>query len=347
MKLKNKGRHINIPIFIPHLGCPNICVFCDQRNISGRETPIGARDIGKVIEEWIKTASPNDDVELAFFGGSFTGIPREEMTAYLEAAHGYVRSGAVSGIRISTRPDYIDNGILDILERYGVKVIELGVQSMNDDILLRSKRGHTVKDVEEAARLIKKRGFVLGIQIMPGLPGDTPETSLETALKVISLEPGLVRVYPAVVLKNTELETYFWQGLYKPLSVDEAVSICAGIVPLFRSAGISVVRIGLHYSEALEDSVVAGPFHPALGEMVESRILLDRIIRIIEEKGLENSGKILILTWKGAVSRTLGHKHANTEALKKRYGYAQVIIREGDCPAGSIDVAAYAGGDSP
>lgn len=268
------------------------------------------------------------------------------MISYLEAAREYVDKGIIGGIRISTRPDYIDDEILDILKDYGVKVIELGVQSMMDAVLHLSKRGHTARDVEYASELIKKRGFTLGIQVMPGLPMDTLETSLETVERVIALKPELVRIYPAVVLKGTELETLYNEGLYKPLTLEEAVTWCARMVPLFRRAGIRVVRLGLHYSEVLADSVVSGPFHPAFGEMTESRILLDRIDRIIEEKGLKDCRGILIQTWRGALSRTLGHKHVNTNALRDRYGYKQVIVREDDCPPGEIRVLPNDRGES-
>lgn len=341
---EKKRRHINIPVFIPHLGCPNTCVFCDQRNISGRDRPVEVQDVGSIIEEWVSTASANDEIELAFFGGSFTGIPRDEMIAYLEAAHDYVKKGVISGIRISTRPDYIDDEILDILKDHGVKVIELGVQSMMDTVLRLSRRGHTVQDVVHASELIKKRGFTLGIQIMPGLPSDTIDTSLKTAEMVIALKPEIVRIYPAVVLKGTELETLYKAGLFKPLTIEEAVTWCSIMVPLFRRAGILIVRLGLHYSEVLADSVVAGPFHPAFGEMVESGILLDRISRIIEDKRLDCEG-IAIQTWKGALSKTLGHKRANITALKERYGYKHIVVKESDCLPGEIRVLKYDRGE--
>lgn len=334
------GRHVNIPVFVPHMGCPNTCVFCDQRRISGTISPLATEDVRKTVERYLATTSNADYREIAFFGGSFTGIPRHRMIAYLEVAKEYVDRGAVDSIRLSTRPDYIDHEVLDILKSYGVGVIELGVQSMNDGVLAMSRRGHTAEDVERAVRMIRAFGFEYGIQIMPGLPGDTLEKSLETARKVIELAPGQVRIYPAVVLKDTEMERMFREGVYAPLTLEEAVAWCALMVPMFREAGIRILRLGLHYSELLEDAVVAGPFHPAFGEMVEARIILDRLMDIIEEKSLDSSDRIGIHTWKGALSKTVGHRKTNLKALKEKYGYREIRVEEWDLPPGTLQVFA-------
>lgn len=339
------GRHINIPIFIPHMGCPNTCVFCDQRRISGTCDPVAASNIRETIEKYLSTSSSEDYLEIAFFGGSFTGIPRNQMMAYLDVAKEYLEKGVVSSIRLSTRPDYIDHEVLDILERYGVKIIELGVQSMDEDVLARSKRGHTGEDVVKAVQLIRDFGFEYGIQIMPGLPGDTLEKTLETANKVVELAPGQVRIYPAIVLKGTEMEKMYQEGSYTPLALEEAVRWCAVMVTMFREAGIRIIRIGLHYSELLEDAVVAGPFHPAFGEMVDARVILNRIMDVIEEDGLMSCSGIEIHTWKGALSKTLGHKRVNIKALKEKYGYTDIKVREEDLLSGQIRVFALYGGD--
>lgn len=332
------GRHINIPIFIPHMGCPNTCVFCDQRRISGASGPASIESVRKIIEQSLATSSDEDFREIAFFGGSFTGIPRHEMIAYLDVAKAYMDMGAVHSIRLSTRPDYIDDEVLNILKEYHVGVIELGVQSMDDDVLARSKRGHTAADVIKAVRLMKDFGFDYGLQIMPGLPGDSLEKSMGTARKVINLGPSQVRIYPAVVLRNTEMEEMFREGSFTPLTVEEAVDWCARMVPMFRKAGIRILRLGLHSSELLKDSVVAGPFHPAFGELVEARIILKQIIKMIEDNGLDRCRGIEIHTWKGALSKTLGHKQVNIKALKDRYGYREIRVKEEDLPPGRIRV---------
>jgi len=339
------GRHINIPIFVPHMGCPNTCVFCDQRSISGSAAPASADDVRETIGKYLAGSSGEDHAEIAFFGGSFTGIPRCQMTSYLGVAREYIEKGLAEGIRISTRPDYIDQEVLEILKEYGVRVIELGVQSMDDEVLAMSKRGHTAEDVVKAAEQIKAQGFELGIQIMPGLPGDTLEKSVNTAKKVVDLGPSQVRIYPAIVLKGTEMEEMYRNGSYTPLTLDEAVEWCAIMVPMFTKAGIRIIRLGLHYSELLESSVVAGPFHPAFGELVESRVMLDRIAGIIEEKGLKGCPGIEIHTWKGALSKTVGHQRANIKALKERYGYARIRVGERDLQPGHIRVYALYGGD--
>jgi histone acetyltransferase (RNA polymerase elongator complex component) len=340
-----QGRHINIPIFIPHMGCPNTCVFCDQRRISGACDPVATDNIRETIEKYLTTSSSEDYLEIAFFGGSFTGIPRYQMMAYLDVAREYLEKGVVSSIRLSTRPDYIDHEVLDILGRYGVKIIELGVQSMDEDVLARSKRGHTGEDVIKAVKQIRDFGFEYGIQIMPGLPGDTLEKTLETANKVVEMAPSQVRIYPAIVLKGTEMEEMYKAGSYTPLTLEEAVRWCAVMVPIFRKAAIRIIRIGLHYSELLEDAVVAGPFHPAFGEMVEARVILNRIMGIIEEDGLMGCSGIEIHTWKGALSKTLGHKKVNIKALKEKYGYSYIKVREEDLLPGQVRVFALYGGD--
>jgi len=331
-------RHMNIPIFISHLGCPHTCVFCDQRRISGQQRPIEPDKIRKLIEDWLAASKPHETVEIAFFGGSFTGIPRGLMTAYLQTAYAYVQEGRVSSIRISTRPDYIDRDTLDILKKYGVRVIELGVQSLDDEVLALSERGHTAAEVYRASGLIKEYGFALGIQIMPGLPGDTLERTLATARKVVALEPQLVRIYPAVTLKGTAMEELIRTGAYKPLSLEEAITWCAELVPLFREAGIDIVKMGLHYSELLESSVVAGPFHPAFGELVASRVLLNQICEAVEENHLQNCLRILIRTRKGWLSKALGQKRENITRLKDKYGFKEVRVEEAELPSSRITV---------
>lgn len=217
--------------------------------------------------------------EIAFFGGSFTAIDREYMLSLLQAAYDYVKDGTVKGIRISTRPDCIDTEVLDILKKYGVTSIELGAQSMDDEVLTANFRGHTAQDVADASRLIKEYGFELGLQMMTGLYLDTDEKAVQTAQKIIDLAPDTVRIYPTVVLKGTYLAKLYDDEVYKPQTVDDAADLCTKLVPMFKNAGIRVIRLGLHSSPELKKNMVAGAFHDSFGEIVKSRYMLNRILK--------------------------------------------------------------------
>lgn len=267
----------NISLFIPHLGCPHKCSFCNQNTITGKQTQPGADDVRAAVETALK--KKNYDYEIAFFGGSFTAIDREYMLSLLKAAYDYVKDGRVNGIRISTRPDCIDEEVLDILKKYGVTSIELGAQSMDDEVLRANFRGHTAEDVENASRLIKSFGFELGLQMMTGLYLDTDEKALETAKKLIALSPDTIRIYPTVVLKNTYLAKLYEDELYKPQTVDDAANLCTKIVPMFEKAGIRVIRLGLHSSPELKKNMIAGAFHDSFGEIVKSRYMLNKILK--------------------------------------------------------------------
>lgn len=267
----------NISLFIPHLGCPHKCSFCNQNTITGKQTQPGADDVRAAVETALK--KKNYDYEIAFFGGSFTAIDREYMLSLLKAAYDYVKDGRVNGIRISTRPDCIDEEVLDILKKYGVTSIELGAQSMDDEVLRANFRGHTAEDVENASRLIKSFGFELGLQMMTGLYLDTDEKAVQTAQKIIDLAPDTVRIYPTVVLKNTYLAKLYEDEIYKPQTVDDAANLCTKIVPMFEKAGIRVIRLGLHSSPKLKKNMIAGAFHDSFGEIVKSRYMLNKILK--------------------------------------------------------------------
>jgi len=237
----------NISIFVPHFGCPNMCSFCNQRHIAGS---FSAPD-KQTIEAAVKTAvsSKNFDsktTEIAFFGGSFTAIDREYMVKLLSFAYPFVQNGTVKGIRISTRPDAIDTDVLNVLKKYGVTAIELGAQSMQDDVLVKNNRGHTVDDVINASTLIKKMGFELGLQMMTGLYGSSNQLDIETAKKIIELTPDTVRIYPTIVLENTDLGELYKKGEYLPQTLDDAVSLTVELLNLFRKSNIKVIRTGLH-----------------------------------------------------------------------------------------------------
>ena len=267
----------NISLFIPHLGCPHKCSFCNQNTITGKQTQPSADDVRAAVETALR--KKNYDYEIAFFGGSFTAIDREYMLSLLKAACDYVKDGRVNGIRISTRPDCIDEEVLDILKKYGVTSIELGAQSMDDEVLRANFRGHTAEDVENASRLIKSFGFELGLQMMTGLYLDTDEKAIETAKKLIALSPDTIRIYPTVVLKNTYLAKLYEDELYKPQTVDDAANLCTKIVPMFEKAGIRVIRLGLHSSPELKKNMIAGAFHDSFGEIVKSRYMLNKILK--------------------------------------------------------------------
>jgi histone acetyltransferase (RNA polymerase elongator complex component) len=267
----------NISVFVPHLGCPQQCSFCNQKTITGREKQPTPEDVKAAIETALNRKGY--EYELAFFGGSFTAIDRDYMKSLLEAAYPYVQNGSIKGIRISTRPDFIDGEILSILKEYGVSSIELGAQSMDDEVLFANLRGHTSKDVENASKLIKEYGFELGLQMMTGLYKDTDEKALETAKKLIALKPETVRIYPTVVLKGTYLAELFEKEEYKPQTVDDAANLCTKLLPLFENAEIKVIRLGLHASEDIKKNMVAGAYHESFGEIVQSRIMLNKILK--------------------------------------------------------------------
>ena len=259
-----------IPIFVPHLGCPNDCIFCNQKSISGQKSNMTKEKAKEIIENYLKSIDKeNAQIEIAFFGGSFTAIEEERQEELLQVASEFVKSGQVSSIRVSTRPDAIDKNILKRLKKYKVKTIELGVQSSNNYILKRINRGHT-------AKLIRWNGFRLGVQMMVGLPESTTIDEINTAKELIKLKPKMVRIYPVLVIKNTPLEKELEKGTYKPLTVVQAVEVCKEIVRLFHDKNIDIIRIGLQPTDEISEpgseksEVVARPYHPAFRQLVES-----------------------------------------------------------------------------
>lgn len=268
----------NISIFIPHLGCPQKCSFCNQNTITGNEKQPTPDDVKNAVETALKRKGY--EYEIAFFGGSFTAIDRSYMVSLLESAKPYVDSGKVSGIRISTRPDFIDDKILDILKSYGVTSIELGAQSMDDEVLKANFRGHTAEDVVNASKLIKSYGFELGLQMMTGLYMDTDEKAIKTAEKIIELAPQTVRIYPTVVLKGTYLAKLVEDEVYKAPTVDDAANLCTKLLPMFEKANIKVIRLGLHSSEDIKKNMVAGAYHDSFGEIVKSRFMLNKVLAL-------------------------------------------------------------------
>ena len=279
-----------IPIFVPHLGCPNDCIFCNQKSISGQKSNMTKEKAKEIIENYLKSIDKeNAQIEIAFFGGSFTAIEVKRQEELLEVASEFVKNGEVESIRISTRPDAIDKETLKRLKRYKVKTIELGVQTSNDYILKRINRGHTFEDVKKSSRLIRWYGFRLGVQMMVGLPESTTIDEINTAKELIKLKPKMVRIYPVLVIKNTPLEKELKEEKYKPLTVVQAVEVCKEIVRLFHDKNIDIIRIGLQPTEEIsapgtdKSEVVAGPYHPAFRQLVESAMWYDAIVGKIKK----------------------------------------------------------------
>lgn len=297
----------NISIFVPHIGCPHKCSFCNQNTITGKAGAPTAQDVEAAVKTALKT--PEHDFEIAFFGGSFTAIDREYMLSLLKAAYPFVKSGQVKGIRCSTRPDFIDDEVLGVLKSYGVTAIELGAQSMDDGVLSKNLRGHTAADVKNASRMIKERGFELGLQMMTGLYGSSRELDIYTAEELIALKPDTVRIYPTVILKGTYLAALLERGVYVPDSLENTVSLCAMLVEDFEQNGIKVIRLGLHSSTELKENMLAGGFHDSLGEMVQSRIMLNKILSY-------PPGNYTVYINRKSLSKLKGNRKSNIAALE-------------------------------
>lgn len=333
-----------IPIFVPNLGCPMECTFCNQKKISGEQTNVTAKDVRDTIEYYLKNfKDDNKYVEVAFFGGSFTGIDKRIQIELLEAANEYISAGKVNSIRISTRPDYINKDVLKMLKKYHVKVIELGVQSSNDYILRRSKRNHTFEDVKKASKMIKRRGFILGHQMMIGMTDSTELDEINTARDLIKLKPKIVRIYPVLVIKGTELANEYRKGEYTPLTVEQAVERAKEITYMFRKKHINVIRIGLQNSDEISDpmqngsQVLAGPFHPAFRQLVESSMWYDSIAERIKSINAK-AKKIEIRVNPVSANEVIGHKKENILRLKEIYEIDVVVKSDENIKLGKFEV---------
>ncbi len=317
-----------IPVFVPHLGCRKDCVFCNQRRISGARRPVTADEVSAAIMQGAAQTPSGARRQLAFYGGSFTAIPVELQQELLEAARPFLRDGTLSSIRLSTRPDAIDEETLLRLARYGVETIELGAQSMDDHVLEQSGRGHTAKDVETAACLVKARGFRLILQMMTGLPGDEGgEASMKTAQELIALMPDGVRIYPTVVVKDTPLYDLWKAGMYQAHTLEAAVELCARIVPLFDAAGIPIIRLGLNPTEELTSGgVAAGAYHPALGELVRSRMMLNAARELLRD--VPPGSAVILEVPQGKLSQMIGQHRGNIRALEREFALSRATIRE-------------------
>jgi len=316
-----------IPFFIPHAGCPHQCVFCDQRNITGRKIADEPSSLHRTVNRYLESRTSEEPCQIAFYGGTFTALPPATQKAYLEAAQPFIASGRVRSIRLSTRPDCISREVLGLLKEHHVETIELGVQSLDDTVLILSGRGHTAADTVHATRLLREYGFRVGLQLMPGLPGDSAETFQETVAGTISLAPDFVRLYPALVIRDTPLEELYRTNRYAPLALDEAIAVCKHALLRLAAEGIDVVRIGLQPTEELEKAgtVIAGPFHPAFRQLVESAILLDSMRTALEHGKVPPTAVFLVHPLD--ISNAAGQHRSNIAALKTQFGLKHVRIR--------------------
>lgn len=334
-----------IPIFVPHLGCPNDCIFCNQKSISGQKKNITKEEAKKIIDDYLKSIKNEDaQIEIAFFGGSFTAIEKEKQEELLQVAYEYVKNGQVESIRISTRPDCIDKETLKRLKKYKVKTIELGVQSANDYILKRSNRGHTFNDVKKASKMIRWNGFKLGHQMMVGLPESTRIDEINTAKALIKLKPKMVRIYPVLVVKNTKLAKEYEDGIYQPLSVIQAVEVCKEIVRIFADKKIDIIRIGLQNTDEISDpknknsEIVAGPYHPAFRQLVESAMWYDAIVGKIKRLNTKVK-EVEVIVNPIDSNNVIGHKKENVMKLKDTYDVDLILKQDSNIKQGKSKIA--------
>ncbi len=317
-----------IPIFVPHVGCKNDCVFCNQKTITGKgSVSVNSQYAIDIVEEFRRTIDENTNAEIAFFGGSFTAIDKNLQEDLLKVGKYYKDLGVVKHIRMSTRPDAINNEILDLQKKYDVDIIELGIQSLDDEVLRKSNRGHTRKDSENASKLIKEYEFTLGHQIMPGLPGSNIERDKITCLDSISMKPDIVRIYPTLIIKDTELLNMFKNGLYKPLTLQEAVDITAYMYSKYMINCINVIRIGLQNTDSIKEGadVVGGPFHPAFRQLVEQKLYLNSITKMIKDVELKNRS-IKILADNRIISDVVGQNKINLINLKNMFNIKNILF---------------------
>lgn len=324
-----------IPIFVPHLGCTNDCIFCNQKSISGQKNNITKEDARKTIEYYLENIKDKEGKkEIAFYGGSFTGIDVKIQEELLQLANEYIQKGQIHSIRISTRPDYINKEILKRLKKYNVKTIELGVQSANNYILGKANRGHTFEDVKKASKLIRWYRFNLGHQMMIGLPESTRNDEINTAKALIKLKPKIVRIYPVLVIKGTKLERDYNEGNYEPLPLVQAVETSKQLIRMFKDKNIEVIRVGLQNTEEISDpenkqsEVVAGPFHPAFRQLVETSMWYDAIVEKIKKLNVKVK-EVEVTVNPIDANNVIGHKKENLLKLKDTYE-VDLIVKQDD-----------------
>lgn len=333
-----------IPIFVPHLGCPNDCIFCNQKSISGQKENMTKEKAKKIIDNYLENIKNEEaEVEIAFYGGSFTAIEEEKQEELLKTAYQYIEEGKVESIRISTRPDSINKETLKRLKKYKVKTIELGVQSANDYILKRTNRGHTFADVKKASKMIRWNGFKLGHQMMVGLPESTRIDEINTAKALIKLKPKMVRIYPVLVVKNTKLEEEYQQGKYEPVPLVQAVETCKELVRMFADKKIEVIRVGLQNTEEIDEpqnqnsEVVAGPYHPAFRQLVESALWYDAVVGKIKKLNVKVK-EVEVTVNPIDSNNVIGHKKENITKLKETYDVDLILKQDEEIKQGKSKI---------
>jgi len=329
---QQEEKHKTIPVFVPHWGCPQSCLFCNQKKITGQKEEMTTERAREIIRQGIAKKKPDDVLEIGFFGGSFTGIPAGQQEALLGLAKEALDAGHVQGIRLSTRPDYINETVIHRLLRFDVTCVELGAQSMQDEVLLLNKRGHTAHQTRQAAKMIKDSGMKLGLQMMVGLPGDTEAMAMDTAEQFANMNADCVRIYPTLVICDTELQAWYKSGQYHPLSVDEAVSVCSRLYQYFTEKDIQVIRVGLLETE--EGSLVAGPYHHAFGELVRSHLFYETILKALK-KHLKKEWTVFVHPQD--VSAVMGQKRENLIRLKEALSLEALhIVQDSEVTRGTV-----------
>ena len=315
-----KTKHYNIPIFIPDMACVGNCIFCDQKNITSHYHSPTKEDIQETIKTHLQSIpQDNSHIELGFFGGSFTGLSKAKQEEYLQEVQPYIAEGKIHSIRLSTRPDMIDDDILRLLKQYYVETIEIGAQTFDKEVLLKSERGHSIEDTYNAAEKIKAAEINLGLQMMIGLPGDSIEKSLHTANTIVELGATNTRIYPLLIIKNTPLEQMYKRGEYKPLSIDTTVDYLSQIIPVFEKANVQILRVGLHQSEGLNsgETLIAGPYHPSIKELAISKIWQNKLQVLLQSK--KYSDNIIIEVSPSEINYAIGYHASNKKMLLEKY----------------------------
>ena len=337
---KRVRKSLIIPIFIPHQGCPHRCIFCQQKTITNLSENLSAPDdIRNTIELAIssKRFVNQKPKEVAFYGGTFTSLPAASMIRMLGSVRPYVERGIIQSIRVSTRPDSLSEDKLDILETFGVSTVELGVQSMNDKVLRLSNRGHTSRDTIHAVNSLKERGLRVGIQLMPGLPGDSQEVFMDTVDRVVGLNPDMARLYPTLVIKGTKLAQWYKEGKYTPMRIKDTVNLCKEACMRLEASGISVIRIGLMSSPSLlrKGEIIAGPWHPSLGFLVRSAIHLERVRPYLPPMG--EAKHIILRAPKGEIPLIMGYKRSGMRHIETITGaMIKDIVPDDSIPSGEV-----------